>query len=173
MDLTLISASNRKGNRTRDVAGFYQQILTEKQHSVKLLDLQEIESQMLVEAATGKRVPGIQALNEQYLTDAEKIMVVVPEYNGSIPGFFKLFIDAVHPEIWAGKKAALVGISSGRSGNMRGLDHLTAIFNYLQVEVLSYKLNIPAVRNVLDEGIENDVALRSRMTKQILLLEKF
>jgi chromate reductase, NAD(P)H dehydrogenase (quinone) len=173
MDLILISASNRKGNRTRDVTGFYQQILTEKKHSVKLLDLQEIESQMLVEAATGKRVAGIQALNEQYLTDAEKILVVVPEYNGSIPGIFKLFIDAVHPEIWAGKKAALVGISSGRSGNMRGLDHLTAIFNYLQVEVLSYKLNIPAVRNVLDEGIENDVALTSRMTKQILLLEKF
>jgi hypothetical protein len=56
---------------------------------------------------------------------------------------------------------------------MRGLDHLTAIFHYLQMEVLSYKINIPAVRSVLDDGIENDSALANRIARQILLLEKF
>jgi chromate reductase len=173
MDLTLISASNRKGNRTSDVAAFYQQQLTEKQHTVQLLDLQTLDSQMLVEAATGKKVEGLPEIVAQYLLNKQKILVVVPEYNGSIPGIFKLFIDAIHPEFWAGKKVALAGISAGRSGNMRGLDHLTAIFHYLQMEVLSYKINIPGVRNVLDEGIENDLALANRIARQILLLEKF
>ena len=55
MDLLLISASNRPGNRTKEVTGFYQQILQDNGHKVKLLDLQEIESQWLVEGATGKK----------------------------------------------------------------------------------------------------------------------
>ena len=115
----------------------------------------------------------MQPFIDNFLRSVEKIIVVVPEYNGSIPGYFKLFIDAIHPEFWAEKKAALVGISAGRSGNMRGIDHLTSIFNYLQVEVLSYKINIPSVRNLLDSGIENDLQLAQRVSKQILLLEKF
>lgn len=173
MDLTIISGSNRPANRTRDVAGFYQQILLQKGHKAGLLDLQSVDSMSIVEAATGKRVEAVHRLQSQYIQSVSKIIVVVPEYNGSVPGFFKLFVDAIAQEQWLGKKVALVGISAGRSGNSRGLDHLTGVFHYLNVEVMSYKLNIPFVRNLLDDGIESDPFLAQRINKQILLLEQY
>jgi NAD(P)H-dependent FMN reductase len=48
-----------------------------------------------------------------------------------VPGSLKLFIDACsvreYKQNFKGKKAALVGIASGRAGNLRGMDHLTGV----------------------------------------------
>lgn len=173
MDLTIISGSNRPSNRTRNVAAFYQQLILQSGHNAALLDLQSVDAGEIAEAATGKKVDGVAQIQKDFLQNVAKIVVVVPEYNGSIPGFFKLFVDAIAPEYWLGKKVALVGISAGRSGNSRGLDHLTGVFHYLNVEVMSYKLNIPFVRTLLDQGIASDFALLQRMNKQILLLENY
>lgn len=54
----------------------------------------------------------------------------------------------------SGKKVALVGVSSGRSGNIRGIDHLTNIFHYLNLEVLPYKLPISRTNELVNENRE-------------------
>ena len=68
---------------------------------------------------------------------------------------------------------ALVGISSGRSGNLRGMDHLTGIFHYLGAEVLSAKLDIANLYSLLDsDGNPNDDNVIRRMNWQIDFLLK-
>jgi NAD(P)H-dependent FMN reductase len=73
----------------------------------------------------------------------------VPEYNGSFPGSVKLFIDACtvreYSRNFKDKKAALVGIASGRAGNLRGMDHLTGVLNYLGMTVMPDKLPISSI----------------------------
>ena len=64
----------------------------------------------------------------------------------------KVFLDAVHPKYWENNKACLVGVSSGRAGNLRGMEHLTNILNYLKINVFYNKLPISLVTNLLNES---------------------
>ena len=76
----------------------------------------------------------------------------MPEYNGGYPGILKLFLDSVSPKEWTNKKVCLVGVSSGRAGNLRGMEDLTGILNYLKLHVYYTKLPISTVDKVLNEA---------------------
>ena len=96
---------------------------------------------------------------------ANHFLIVSPEYNGSIPGYLKLFIDAISvhrlKECFAGKRAALVGVASGRAGNLRGNDHLSSILHHIGCNVVPGALPISKIGSVmndegqLDEGTSN------------------
>jgi len=67
----------------------------------------------------------------------------------------KIFIDAcAFPASFYHKKAALVGISSGKYGNIRGIDHLTGICNYLRLHILPLKIHIPSIQQELSLDAE-------------------
>lgn len=88
----------------------------------------------------------------EFLLPAEKWVFVVPEYNGSFPGVLKAFIDGMKPEWFCGKKAALVGIATGRAGNLRGMDHLTDVLMHLGVSVMHNRLPVSSFNSLLDEN---------------------
>jgi chromate reductase len=116
----------------------------------------------------GKHSEKFQQLLEEFIIPAEKFVFIVPEYNGSFPGILKLFIDAIHPDTNRGKKAALVGVATGRAGNLRGLDHLTSVLHYLGIYVHPNKLPISSVTTLLDQnGILKDDATEAVLNKQI------
>ena len=52
--------------------------------------------------------------------------------------------------MWTENKACLVGVSTGRAGNLRGMDDLTNILNYLKINVYHNKLPISRVDTLLD-----------------------
>src|SRR5690606_28356407 len=100
----------------------------------------------------GKRSDQFQPIQD--MVDATtKFIFIIPEYNGSFPGVLKVFIDACkYPTSFYGKKAALVGISSGKYGNIRGIDHFTGICHYINLHVLPLRIHIPAIHKELDEN---------------------
>jgi len=99
-----------------------------------------------------ERVGGFRGIQDNYIKPASKFIFIAPEYNGSIPGFLKLFIDACEVKpCYHGKKACLVGVASGRAGNLRGMDHLTNILNHLKMTVYHNKLPISSIGNLVDE----------------------
>ena len=62
-----------------------------------------------------------------------------------------MFIDAcTFPESFYDKKAALVGISSGKYGNIRGIDHFTGVCHYMHLNVMSLKLHIANIKAELN-----------------------
>lgn len=148
---TLICATHRPENKTLGVLRSYQNIIEKQGISVVELDMGELPDSFISSDGFGKRTEAVDKLIADKLMDAEKLVIVAPEYNGSFPGIFKTFIDAVSPKVFRGKKAALVGVASGRAGNLRGLDHLTDILHHLQVEVLSFKVPISKLDEMLDE----------------------
>ena len=52
---------------------------------------------------------------------------------------------------WANKKVLLTGISSGRAGNLRGMEHLTGSLLYMKSIVHPNRLPISSVNKLLDE----------------------
>ena len=115
----------------------------------------------------------IRDIAEKYILPCEKLIFISPEYNGSFPGIFKVFIDAGDLyKYFSGKKAALVGISSGRNGNIRGMDHLTDIFHHMRMEVMSYKVSVSRVHEEIGKGEVQAATLKS-IEKQIDMFLKF
>lgn len=170
--ITIISGTNRPENVTLRVAKTISELLTSMEVEVQILDLQKLPRDFIFRNDVfGNPDPGFTAIADQFISTADKFVFVVPEYNGSFPGICKAFIDAVWPEQLKGKKAALVGLSSGRAGNLRGLDHLTGILHYLDIAVLPRKVNIMHI----DAQINDDGNLGDAKTIQQLgqLAQKF
>jgi chromate reductase len=141
---TIISGTNRSGSYTIKIAGQYRQILAQKGIEASLVSLEHLD--------VSKRNTAIRKLEEDILIPATKFIFISPEYNGSIPGVLKSLIDASDIEKdWWGKKALLVGISTGRAGNLRGMDHLTGILNYVKIVVHPNKLPISVVHKLVNE----------------------
>jgi chromate reductase, NAD(P)H dehydrogenase (quinone) len=142
--ITIISGTNRKGNNTKKVALEYKKLLTEKSIESKLLALDEHN--------VYERDAAFVEMENEYLKNADKLIFVLPEYNGSFPGILKLMIDNSDvANVWHNKKALLTGVSSGRAGNLRGMEHLTGSLLHLKMTVHPNRLPISSIHTLLDE----------------------
>lgn len=173
--ITLINATNRPDNQTQLVADVYLELLKNKGNEVRYLSMQELpfEYLKLDSRKTEEEKTGMAQVIQTFIAEADKIIVISPEYQGSFTGIFKLFLDFVRPDFFYGKKIALVGVSKGRAGNLRGLDHLTNIFNYLQANVLAQKLPISTLQNLVKDGKLSDEGTLKAIEKQLDYFEKF
>jgi chromate reductase, NAD(P)H dehydrogenase (quinone) len=150
--VTIISATNRPGSSTLKVAKYYQKQLKEKGIDAGLLSLAQLPANLIESDLYGKRSAEFESI-QQTITQTTKFLFIIPEYNGSFPGVLKVFIDACSfPESFYEKKAALTGISSGKYGNIRGIDHFTGVCHYLHLNVMSLKLHIASINKEFDEN---------------------
>lgn len=149
--VTIISGTNRAGSNTLKVAQYYQKTLAEKGLIANLLNLEDLPAGLMATDLYGKRSEEFTEI-QNMVTATAKFLFVIPEYNGSFPGVLKLFIDACDfPASFYDKKAALVGVSSGKYGNIRGVDHFGGVCSYLHLNVLPLRLHIPMIKTELDE----------------------
>jgi chromate reductase len=150
--VTIISGTNRPNSNTLKVAQYYQKVLLKKGLSTTILDLQQLPEQLIATDLYGKRSEKFQQIQE-IVTKSEKFLFVIPEYNGSFPGVLKTFIDAcTFPESFYDKKACLVGISSGKYGNIRGIEHFNGVCAYLHLNVMPLRIHLAQIKTELNEN---------------------
>jgi chromate reductase, NAD(P)H dehydrogenase (quinone) len=93
------------------------------------------------------------------IQSAQGLLFVTPEYNRSIPGVLKNALDhASRPyghNAWAGKPAAIVGVSPGAAGTSMAQQHLRNILAYLDVPTMGQ----PEAFIQAKEGLFNDEGL--------------
>lgn len=161
--ISVISGTNRKGSLTSLFAKYCFNYLQENANEeVHFINLEDIPSDMYNENmySPDGQSEGIKEIQNKSLLPAEKLLFVFPEYNGSYPGALKVFIDACSirllKETWKGKKAGLIGIATGRAGNLRGMDQLTEVLNHLGTTTLANKLPISKIKEVLADGQISD-----------------
>lgn len=156
--ITIIAGTNRKNSVSRQVADYYKTILDDKKADTQVVDLADLPDNFLGNALyenNGKN-PSFNAIREK-VQSSEKLVFVVPEYNGSFPGVLKAFIDGLkYPEGLRDKKAALIGVSSGVQGGVFAMSHLTDIFNYLGMHVLALKPKLAGINNAFANGRVTD-----------------
>lgn len=150
--ITIISSTNRPGSTTLKVAQYYQARLREKGTEATLLSLMDLPADLMATALLKGPKPGFEHI-QKLITQTDKFIFIIPEYNGSYPGVLKVFIDGcAYPESFYEKKAALVGVSAGKYGNIRGVDHFTGVCHYLNLHVMPLKLHIANIKQELDEN---------------------
>jgi NAD(P)H-dependent FMN reductase len=161
MNYTIISGTNRHGSRTLKVARQYREILLNRGIDANLVSLEGLDLNQKTEL--------LSHLEHDVLIPTDKFIFVLPEYNGSFPGSLKTMIDlSDYKRVWPGKKALLTGISTGRAGNLRGMDHLSGSLSYLHVAVHPNKLPISMVDKLLNGSDQiHDSATVEAMEKQV------
>ena len=116
----------------------------------QILSLSNLPANLIQTDLYGKRSQEFEGIQD-IVSKTEKFIFIIPEYNGSFPGVLKVFIDACDfPQSFYNKKAALVGISSGKYGNVRGIDHFTGVCHYMHIDVMALKLHISSIHKELD-----------------------
>ncbi len=157
---TIISGTNRSNSRTSIVANAYAALLAAAGEDVKVLDLSEVDFSYFSEDMYS--ADGISAklaeLQDTFILAADRLVFCIPEYNGSFPGIVKTFIDAIsvreYGRNFKGKTIGMIGIASGRSGNIRGMDHLSTSLGYMGGWILPNKLPVSSVEGLLDANNE-------------------
>ncbi|KQN38510.1 NAD(P)H-dependent oxidoreductase [Pedobacter sp. MC2016-05] len=150
--ITIIAATNRPNSNTLKIAKYYQAQLKIKGQEAGIFSLEDLPADILNTDMFGKRSPAFQEI-QNLISETDKFIFVMPEYNGSYPGVLKVMIDAADfPGSFYDKKAALVGLSSGKYGNIRGVDHFTGVCHYIHLNVLPLRIHIPNIKQELDEN---------------------
>ena len=165
--ITIIAGTNRKDSNTKRIAEAYSYILNQKNVEYKILGLDDFE--------VYERNNAFVAMENDFLVAAEKLIIVLPEYNGSFPGILKLMIDNTDVNnVWPNKKILLAGVSTGRAGNLRGMEQLTGVLLYLKANVYHNRLPVSIVHTLLnDKGILIDDATINALNTQVDEFLKF
>jgi NAD(P)H-dependent FMN reductase len=152
---TIISGTNRVGSHTEKVAKEYNRLFKERNIDAGILSLVGMD--------VLQRNPEFLKMEKEILIPTKKFIFILPEYNGTFPGVLKAMIDNTDiSKVWYFKKALLTGISSGRAGNLRGIDHLAASLHYLKMNVHYNKLPISLIEKVMDaNGRLNEETLKA------------
>lgn len=150
--ITIISGTNRNASNTLKIAKYYQKQLLKKGLETSLLSLLDLPKTLIDSDLYGKRSAEFEKI-QTIITQTEKFLFIIPEYNGSFPGVLKTFIDAcTFPDSFYDKKACLVGISSGKYGNIRGIEHFNGVCAYLHLNVMPLRIHIGNVKAELNEN---------------------
>ena len=140
--VTIISGTNRKGSITLKIAKEYQHILEEKGITAGIFSLEAVD--VLHYNAEFERI------ENEILIPSTHFIIISPEYNGSFPGVLKMLFDNSRShEMWFHKKALLTGVATGKAGNLRGMDHLADVLNYIKITVHPNKLPISVVNSIV------------------------
>ena len=143
--IPVLLGSVRRGRRSIRVARFAAGRLEEAGAETQLLDLAEL-GLPIMEERLHKRddpPPGLVGFSNA-IRSADAVVVVSPEYNGSLPGVLKNALDYIHGE-WFRKPVGIVTVSAGGFGGVQ-------LHNHLQLFFLRVKALPVAGMNVADVG---------------------
>jgi chromate reductase, NAD(P)H dehydrogenase (quinone) len=159
--ITIVSGTNRTGSNTLKVAKEYQRLLGEKGARAGIFSLEGVNVM--------ERDAAFEKIENEIILPTDSFIFIVPEYNGSFPGVLKMLFDTGSShQIWFNKQALITGNSTGRAGNLRGMDHLADILNYVKITVHPNKLPLSMVNKLMDsEGKFNDIGTLNAINTQL------
>ncbi|MCA8923034.1 MAG: NAD(P)H-dependent oxidoreductase [Planctomycetes bacterium] len=159
----VISGTNRPGSQTRKVAQLVTDFLAGEGHEARLLDLQELPPEVFSPDSYAAKPAGFAPFQEA-ITDAQGVITLVPEYNGSFPGALKYFVDMLRfPESLVGTPSCFVGLAAGRWGGLRAVEHMEQVFHYRRACLYGERLYLPDVFEALDAEGRLGAELQGRL----------
>ena len=117
--ISLVVGTNRPGSNTRKVVGHVEEIYAELQVPLHVIDLAQLPAEIFSPASYAEKPKAFQPFAEAVLK-SDGLHVVTPEYNGSVPGILKYFIDMLKfPESFERRPVCFTGVAAGIWGALR------------------------------------------------------
>jgi chromate reductase, NAD(P)H dehydrogenase (quinone) len=165
--MTLLVGTNRPDSNTRRVANHVEEIYRELQVPLATLDLAGLPAEIFHPGSYARKPKSFEPFSEGILR-ADGLVVVTPEYNGSVPGILKYFIDMLKfPESFEHRPVCFVGLGAGMWGALRPVEQLQMIFGYRNAFLYPERVFLPRIDELLDEaGRLRDPEIVARLRKQ-------
>ena len=165
--LTLIVGTNRPNSNTRKVARHVEEIYAGLKVPLRVLDLAHLPPEIFSPTSYAEKPKSFRPFTEAVL-QAEGLHVVTPEYNGSVPGVMKYFIDMLKfPESFERRPVCFTGLGAGMWGALRPVEQLQAIFGYRNAYIYPERVFMPGINSLLDDnGRIKDAELLERLRAQ-------
>ncbi len=165
--ITLLVGTNRPGSNTRKVASQIETIYTALKTPVRVIDLAQLPTEIFSASSYAEKPASFQPFTDAVLK-ASGLHVVTPEYNGSIPGVLKYFIDMLKfPESFERRPVCFTGVAAGIWGAIRPVEQLQAIFGYRNAYLYPERVFLPGIGKLLDaNGRLSDPDLLERLQCQ-------
>ena len=118
--------------------------------------------------------PAVEELRE-HIAAADGLLVVTPEYNGSIPGVLKNAIDWAsrprHGAALAGKTVAIAGATTGNYGAIWAQQDLRRVLGIAGARVTAGEVPVARAQHAFDEDLRLvDQTVRERLEDHLLAL---
>ena len=169
MKITVISGTNRQGANSLKVATEIADMYIAEGVDAHILNLQELPTEIFDPTIySQKPKPASFQPFQNAITQADGLVIVIPEYNGSYPGVLKYFIDMLtYPDSFENRPVAFVGISSNPWGAIRPVEHMQGVWGYRNAFMFNERVFIPKIWGELDgEG-----KIKEGLVKDLLLLQ--
>lgn len=126
----ILVGTNRPQSNSRKIAEVIQGIYRDQDESIEILDLADFPFHELKGDLYGKSLAPAATQWLDKIKESEGLVMVVPEYNGSMPGALKYFIDFwSYPDSFEHRPVCFVGLG-GLFGGLRPVEHLQQVFGY-------------------------------------------
>ena len=150
--IALIVGTNRPGSNTAKVAAHVADIYTALDQPPQIVDLHLLPPEIF-QPTSYEKTPASFAPFQEPIRDADGFVIVTPEYNGSVPGIFKYYIDMLdEPADFAGKPVVFVGLAAGMWGALRPVEQIESIMLYLGAVIYPKRVNIAKINEHLDSA---------------------
>ena len=165
--IEIIVGTNRPAANSRKVAAQILEIYKQQGAAAQLLDLAALPQEIFSPASYANKPAAFAPLAKRVL-DAKGLHVITPEYNGSVPGVLKYFIDMLKfPESFESKPVAFTGVSAGMWGALRPIEQLQGIFGYRNAFIYPVRVFIPRIGDELAEnGRLKSIDIVARLEEQ-------
>lgn len=174
MNLKIISSTDRPNSNALKVSGYVKSLYKKEGVDAEVISLADFPLEEVVGGRYGKKLPAVEAFRKPIL-EADGLVFVIPEYNGSFPGILKMFIDYLpFPKAFEKMPMAYVGESAGAFGALRSVEQFQMIANYRNALQFPERVFISRVKQEFDEetGLKNEF-LQKLLESQVKNFVKF
>ena len=165
--IVIICGTNRPGSNTRKVTTRVEAHYQSLKVATQTLDLAELPPEIFAPTSYAEKPAAFKKFTDAILA-SDGLVIVTPEYNGSVPGVLKYFIDMLpFPESFEQRPVCFVGLAAGIWGALRPVEQLQAIFGYRNAYVYPERVFMPGIGKLLDaSGHFTSPDMEQRLEKQ-------
>ena len=162
----IIVGTDRQDSNSFKVALIVQKIYKNLGEIVEIIDLKEFKKNLHHEAEYGKELPPEMKIYFEKVVTSDGLILIVPEYNGSMPGILKYFIDHMKfPDSFEFRPVCFIGLG-GMFGGLRPVEHLQQVFGYRNAFIYPLRVFMINVWKILKDDLITDSVINELLISQ-------
>ncbi len=154
--ITIVLGTAREGRKSEHVSNYIMEVAGKREDATySLVDVKD--------HLHGHTIPPWEESDvtqqwREIVKNTDAFVFIVPEYNHGYPGELKMLLDQ-ELKAYIGKPVLIAGVSAGRLGGARVIEHIQPVLGELGLVYIPYSLMFPGVGDLFDESgkITDDV----------------
>ena len=164
--IQILVGTDRPQSRSGEVAEIIAPMYQANGQTTEIMNLAHLELDQLNGSHYSEDKPEKVSAAVETLLQADGLVVICPEYNGSMPGALKLFIDHwKYPDSFEHRPVCFIGLG-GRFAGLRPVEHLQQVFGYRNAFIYPDRVFMQNVWGIVGNGKISDESVVSHLEKQ-------